>query len=64
MKRVEGLTKRIIILVLVIAVMVVGVVACGKRTTGTTAGTTYKLTHTAVGDRPVEKVAPQDHDRA
>jgi hypothetical protein len=47
MKRIEGFTKRIIILVLVIAVMVIGVVACGKRIPGTTTDTTYKLTHTA-----------------
>jgi len=47
MKRMDVLTKRIIVLVLVVAVMVVGVVACGKRTPDTTIDTTYKLTHSA-----------------
>lgn len=46
MKRIDGLTKKIIIVVLV-AVIVAGVVACGKRTTDTTTDTTYKLTHSA-----------------
>ena len=42
MKRIDGLTKRTIILVLVVAVIVAGVVACGKSTP-----TTYELTHSA-----------------
>ncbi len=47
MERIDGLVKRAIILVLVIAVMVVGIVACGKPSSTTTTSATYKLTHTA-----------------
>lgn len=47
MNSIAGLTKRTIILVLVIAVMVAGVVACGKPTPDTTTDATYKLTHSA-----------------
>jgi hypothetical protein len=42
MKSIAGLTKRTIILVLIVAVIVAGVVACGKSTP-----TTYELTHIA-----------------
>jgi len=47
MKIIGVLVKRTIILVLVLAVMVVGVVACGKPSSTTTTGDTYKLTHSA-----------------
>jgi hypothetical protein len=46
MKKVAGLTKGIIIMVLVIPVMVAGIVACGKRNPDM-ATDTYKLTHSA-----------------
>lgn len=39
------LVKRIIILVLAIAITVVGIVACDKSTSTTTSGATYKLVH-------------------
>jgi len=46
MKSIAGLTKRTIILVLVVAVIVAGVVACSKTAPETT-DAAYKLTHSA-----------------
>jgi hypothetical protein len=41
----EGLPVKICILVLAVVFLVVGVTACGKPSSTTTSGATYKLTH-------------------
>ena len=47
MKRVEGFTKRITIIVLTVALIFTGFVGCGKSASNTPTDTTYKLTHSA-----------------
>lgn len=45
MKRIIGLQEKIIILVLAVVLLIAGVTACGKPSSTTTNGVTYKLTH-------------------
>jgi hypothetical protein len=45
MKRVEGMPVKIFIFMFAVILLVTGVLACGKNSTTTTTGNTYKLVH-------------------